>query len=413
MSDFPLTQIRSQFPALARQVNGLPAVFFDGPAGSQVPRRVVDAIGDYLIHRNANHGGAFATSVENDSHLHEAQVAAADFVGCTDATEIVFGGNMTTLTFAFSRAIAAEWGPGDDIIVTDLDHDANVTPWVLAARDRGATVKRVRFRPSDCTLDLVDLAAKLSPRTRLVAVGVASNAVGTINPVRRIAEMAHAVGAEVFLDAVHFAPHGLIDVKAWDCDFLACSAYKFFGPHVGILWGRRKRLSRIVPYKVRPASDDCPDRWMTGTPNFEGIAGTRAAIDYLAELGDGATRREKLKSAFERIVAHERGLSAKLLATLAALPDVRVLGIADPARLDERVPTVSLVHARHSAKAVAEHLASRGVFVWHGNFYALALSESFGLEPQGMVRIGLLHYNTADEIDRLIDGLVELESSER
>jgi cysteine desulfurase family protein (TIGR01976 family) len=408
MSDFSVAAVRAQFPALARKFDGKPAVFFDGPAGSQVPRRVVEAIGTYLVDHNANHGGVFATSVENDAALLEAQRAAADLLGAADPNSIVFGANMTTLTFAFSRALAQTWRKGDEVIVTDLDHDANVTPWVMAARDRGATVKRPRFHADDCTLDLDQLHALLSPRTRLVAVGCASNAVGTINPIRQIVELAHASRAEVFLDAVHFAPHALIDVESWGCDYLICSAYKFFGPHQGILWGKRKRLEELTPYKVRPSSNDCPDRWMTGTPNFECVAGVKACIDYLAELGEGPHRRAKLRSAFQKIGDYERDLGRKLLEGLAKIPNVKVLGITDLERMAERVPTVSIVHGKQPAKAVAEHLAKRGIFVWHGNFYALALSEMLGLEPQGMVRIGLLHYNTAEEIERLLEALREL-----
>jgi cysteine desulfurase family protein (TIGR01976 family) len=408
MSDFPIAAVRAQFPGLERKFDSKPAVFLDGPAGSQVPSRVVEAISNYLVDHNANHGGVFATSVENDAALLEAQRAAADLLGAADPNSIVFGANMTTLTFAFSRALAQNWRKGDEVIVTDLDHDANVTPWVMAARDRGATVKRIRFHPDDCTLDIDQLHALLSPRTRLVAVGCASNAVGTINPVRQIIELAHASRAEVFLDAVHFAPHALIDVEAWGCDYLVCSAYKFFGPHQGIFWGKRKRLEELAPYKVRPSSNDCPDRWMTGTPNFECIAGTRACIDYLADLGDGSDRRAKLRSAFQRIGEYERDLGRKLLEGLAKIPDVKVLGITNPERSAERVPTVSIVHRKHPAKAVAEHLAQRGIFVWHGNYYALTLSEMLGLEPQGMVRIGLLHYNTAEEIDRLLEALSQL-----
>lgn len=408
MSEFPIETVRAQFPALARQVAGRPAVYFDGPAGSQTPQCVVDAIGDYLLHHNANHGGVFATSVENDDLLLEAQQAAADLLGVADPHEVIFGANMTTLTFTFSRALARTWRTGDEVIVTDLDHDANVTPWVLAARDRGATVKRVRFHADDCTLDVDQLHALLSPRTRLVALGAASNAVGTVNPLRPLIELAHASRAEVFVDAVHLAPHALIDVASLGCDYLVCSAYKFFGPHVGILWGRRARLQELTPYKVRPASADCPDRWMTGTPNFECIAGTRAAIDYLASLGEGSDRRSKIRSAFQRIGEYERGLGLHLLTGLSRIPDVKVLGITDVNRIQERVPTVSIVHDRHDAKTVAEHLAGRGIFVWHGNFYALTLSESLKLEPQGMVRIGLLHYNTAEEVDRLLDALSAL-----
>lgn len=402
---FEVNRSREQFPALDRTIDGRPVVYFDGPAGSQVPRAVINAIDDYLVYHNANHGGAFLTSRENDARLHGAQQAACDLLGVTDPHEIVFGANMTTLTFAFSRALANTWQAGDEIIVTDLDHDANVTPWVLAARERGAVVKTVGIQPADCTLDLQDLRAKLSARTKLVAVGCASNAVGTISPVAEITRLAHGVGAEVFLDAVHYAPHGLMDVPAWDCDYLVCSAYKFFGPHVGILWGRRQRLDQLTPYKVRPSSDACPDRWMTGTPNFECIAGVRAAVDYVAHLGQGPTRRDRLRSAFTHIGEHERVIGQRLLHGLRQFSQVQILGIPE---MRDRVPTVAIRHARHSPQAVAEHLDRRGIFVWHGNFYALRLSEVLGFEPDGMVRIGLLHYNTADEVDRLLMALIEL-----
>ncbi|MFL5341859.1 MAG: cysteine desulfurase-like protein [Gemmataceae bacterium] len=414
MAVLNVAAVREQFPALSRQHDGRPAVFFDGPAGSQVPRTVIDAIGDYLRQHNANHGGVFATSVENDELLLHAQRAAADFLGTSDPQSIVFGANMTTVTFAFSRALAQTWQPGDEIIVTDLDHDANVTPWVLAARDRGVTVKHVAVRPEDCTLDLEDLDSKLNSHTRLIAVGAASNAVGTINPIMDIVKerVRKAPRAEIFLDAVHYAPHGWISQAAQGCDYVVCSAYKFFGPHIGILWGRRDRLEELTPYKVRPSSDDCPDRWMTGTPNFECIAGVRAAIQYIADLGIGNNRQAQLRSAFARIGVYERELGLQLLHGLTELPCVRVLGITDPARFDgrfpERVPTFSIVHQRYPAKAVAEHLAQRGIFVWHGNFYALRLSEMLGTEPAGMVRIGLLHYNTADEVARLLAALREL-----
>jgi cysteine desulfurase family protein (TIGR01976 family) len=404
MPEFNVEACRKQFPALKRQQNGRPVVYFDGPAGSQTPQCVIDAIGDYLANRNANHGGVFATSRENDEALLQAQKAAADLVGCADEKEIVFGANMTTLTFAFSRSLARTWKPGDEIIVTQLDHDANVTPWVMAAKERGVTVRQIRIHPEDCTLDLDDFRQKLSEKTRLVAVGCASNAVGTINPVREICELANQAGAETFLDAVHFAPHGRMNVEQWGCTYLVCSAYKFFGPHVGILWGRRERLEALTPYKVRPADDHVPDRWMTGTPNFEGIAGVRAAIQYLRQI-DGANH---LTKSFTRINAYEAALGTHLLRGLAEIPGIRVLGITDPKRLGERVPTVSIVHQRQPARRVAEHLAERGIFVWHGNFYALTLSEALGLEPDGMVRIGLLHYNTQQEIDRFLLALREL-----
>jgi cysteine desulfurase family protein (TIGR01976 family) len=412
---------RLQFPGLARYVDGRPAVFFDGPAGSQVPRRVADAISDYLLNHNANHGGLFATSRESDAVVLEAQKAMADLLGVHDPGLIVFGANMTTLTFAVSRAIAARWKPGDEVMVTRLDHDANVTPWVRSAQERDVTVQYVNIHPEDCTLDLDDFNRKLSPKTRLVAVGCASNAVGTRNPVKEITRLAHEVGALVFLDAVHYAPHALIDIEAWGCDFLVCSAYKFFGPHVGILYGRRELLENLPAYKVRPASETLPDRWMTGTPNLEGIVGVAAAIRYLADLGHivtrqlrrtprpGDQRRHYLIHAFHGIVEYERELGARLLAGLAELKQVKVWGITNPERLHERVPTVSFTHKKLAAKEVASRLGERGIFVWHGNFYALPLTEALGLEPNGMVRVGLLHYNTAAEVDRLFTALREWE----
>lgn len=400
---------RGQFPALARRHGDRPCVFFDGPAGSQVPERVVRAMGDYLTGCNANHGGLFATSVESDALLDEAHRAAADFLGADDPQTTIFGANMTTLTFAFSRALAKSWGPGDEVLVTRLDHDANVTPWILAARGAGAAVHHVDIRPDDCTLDLDDFRGKLSGRTRLVAIGAASNSVGTINPLSEIVPLAQAAGAQVFIDAVHYAPHRLIDVAAWSCDYLACSAYKFFGPHVGILWGRRELLERLPAYKVRPASNDLPGKWMTGTQNHEGIVGVLAAIDYLADLGRESgqpqDRRAALAAAFQQIRQHEDALCGRLLNGLAGLKQVCVWGITDAARLAERVPTLSITHARLSPHELAARLAEEGIFVWHGNYYALSLSEALGREPQGMVRIGLLHYNTEEEVDRLLAAL--------
>ena len=416
---FPVEWCRGQFPALARQFGGQPAIFFDGPAGSQVPECVIDAIGGYLRTSNANHGGLFATSRESDAMLEAAHQALADLFGAADPTSIVFGANMTTLTFSLSRALARTWQAGDEIVVTRLDHDANVTPWVLAARDAGAKVLHLAIHPQDCTLDLDDLRRKLSPRTRLVAVGAASNAVGTINPIAEICRLAHTVGAEVFVDAVHAAPHLLPDVAAWDCDWLAASAYKFFGPHIGVLWGRADRLTQLDAYKLRPACDSLPGKWMTGTQNHECIAGALAAIEYLAalgrkvgarDLGDGPTsRRQALLAAYAAIGGYERQLSAHLLDGLSRLSAVQVFGIVDRARLAERVPTFGIRHARLKPDALAAWLASRGIFVWHGNFYALPLTEALGLEPEGLVRIGLLHYNTISEIDRLLSALSELD----
>jgi cysteine desulfurase family protein (TIGR01976 family) len=394
-------------------VAGQPAAFFDGPGGSQVPERVIDMVGHYLAHLNANHGGLFVTSRESDEILDAAHRALADFYGTDDPDTIVFGPNMTSLTFALSRALARCWQPGDELLVTRLDHDANVSPWVLAARDTGATVRHVEIRREDCTLDMDDLAQKLSPKTRLVAVGYASNAVGTINPIERIVEMAHGVGALVYVDAVHFAPHGLIDVGRLGCDFLVASAYKFFGPHVGVLWGRRELLESLPAYKVRPAPDSLPGRWMTGTQSHEGIAGAMAAVEYLAELGRTLNprvdnRRAALRAAYEGIVPYEQHLAAMLLEGLAAMPDVKVWGVIDPAQGSHRVPTVAITHRRFTPRQIAESLAARGIFVWHGNFYALPLTEALGLEPEGLLRIGLLHYNTEQEVARLLAALAEM-----
>lgn len=408
--DLNVAWCRRQFPALRRTVAGQPAVYFDGPGGSQVPQRVIDMVGHYLGHLNANHGGLFLTSRESDEILEAAHQALADFCGTGDPGTIVFGPNMTSLTFALSRALARTWKLGDDVIVTRLDHDANVSPWVLAARDAGATVRHVEIHREDCTLDMEDLARKLSPRTRLVAVGYASNAVGTINPIERIVEMAHAAGALVYVDAVHFAPHGLIDVGRLGCDFLVASAYKFFGPHVGVLWGRRELLEKLPAYKVRPAPSSLPGRWMTGTQNHEGIAGAMAAVEYLAELGRtlnplASDRRAALTAAYAAIVPYEQHLAAMLLEGLAAMPEVKVWGIADASRRCERVPTLSITHRRYHPRQIAESLAARGIFTWHGNFYALPLTEALGLEPDGLLRIGLLHYNTEQEVERLLAAL--------
>ena len=413
-SSFDVVAVRKQFPALSLRHGEREAVYFDGPAGSQVPQTVIDAIANYLRTMNANHGGVFATGERSDALLDEAHRAAADFVAADDPECCYFGANMTTMTFALSRALAQTWNRGDEIVVSRLDHDANVTPWVLAARDAGVIVKRIEIR-DDCTLDLDDLRGKLTSRTRLVAVGCASNAVGTVNPVAEIAAMAHAVGAKVFLDAVHYAPHRLIDVAAWGCDFLVCSAYKFFGPHVGIVWGRRELLESLAAYKVRPAPNELPGKWMTGTQNHEGIAGVLAAIDYLAGLGSDSqgpaapTRRQALTRAFSKINDYERELAEQFQAGVDRLPQFRSYGIVDRARFAERVPTFSIRHRSFPSIEVARRLAAAGIYAWHGNFYALPLTETLGVEPAGLVRIGLLHYNTKEEVEYLLDVLKAIE----
>lgn len=410
MLESKVERLRAQFPALSREVAGRPAVYLDGPAGTQTPRPVIDAIVKYLSCHNANHGGRFITARESDAMLDQAHQAAADLLGASDPDCVFFGANMTSLTFAMSRALSRSWRPGDEVVVTRLDHDANVTPWVLAARDAGATVRYVDLHREDCTLDLDQFRQLFNERTRLVAVGCASNATGTLNPVRQISSWAREVGALSFLDAVHYAPHARIDVEAWGCDFLACSAYKFFGPHVGLMWGRRALLEEIPAYKVRPATNQLPGKWMTGTQNHECIAGVLAAIDYLAEIGREGTatvldRRAALSRAFTAIEVYERQLVQHLLAGLSQLPDMTIHGITGAERACERLPTVSITHARLKPAELADRLAERGIFAWHGNYYALQLSETLGFEPHGMVRLGLVHYNTREEVDYLLDQL--------
>jgi cysteine desulfurase family protein (TIGR01976 family) len=400
---------RAQFPALEQKVNGHPVIFFDGPGGTQVPQRVIDAMRDYLVGSNANTHGAFATSQRTREILARAHAAVADLLGC-DADEVVFGPNMTTLTFALSRALGRELRPGDEVVVTHLDHDGNVAPWV-ALEERGALIRTVDIHAEDCTLDMADLKRQINERTRLVAVAYAANAVGSINDVAEIVRLAHAVGAMAFIDAVHYAPHGFIDVRALDCDFLACSPYKFFGPHTGALYGKREHLARLRPYKVRPAPERLPDRWETGTQNHEGLAGVTAAIDYLADLGSRAapavtTRRAALRAAYEAIRTYELSLVTRLIAGLLAIPGLTFYGIRDPARFDRRVPTVAIRISGRTPRELAEFLAVRGIFTWDGNYYALSLTERLGVEPSGgMLRIGLVHYNTADEVDRLLHAL--------
>jgi len=402
---------RSQFPALLREQDGNPVVFLDGPAGTQVPKRVADAVSGYLLQTNANHGGPFATSAETDQMLDNAFQAMADFVGAGSPDEIMFGPNMTTLTFALSRAMARTWKPGDEIVVTAIDHDANITPWVLAARDAGATVHMADFRDDDYVVDLDHLGSLLSKKTRLVAVGCASNATGGLNPVGEITKMAHAVGAETFLDAVHYSPHGLVDVQAWNCDWLALSTYKFFGPHLGAIWGRAERLKEIQPYKVRPSSNDIPWRWMTGTQNHEAIAGALACIDYLADIGrevagdKNMNRRKALVSAAGAIGQYESELVWHLITGLQEIDGVKIYGITDPNRTADRFATVSFTMDGIPTSRLARMLADEGIFVWGGNYYAVEFTSRMGMEPEGMIRVGLLHYNLASEVVRLLETL--------
>ena len=412
---FDVDAIRAQFPALhQRGAAGVPPVFFDNPAGTQVPQRVIDAVSDYYRTMNANSGGAFATSQRSDAMVHATREKVADFLGAGSPDEIVFGPNMTSLSFALSRALASTLKPGDEIVLTRMDHDANVEPWRRAAADHGLARRWGGIDPHDCTLDQPKLEAALNERTPRVATVHASNAVGTINPVAQIAAMVRAAGALYVIDAVQSAPHISIDVQAIGCDFLLCSAYKFFGPHIGILWGRYDLLASLPAYKVRPAKDKPPYRWETGTSSFETIAGVGAAVDYLHQIGldyggaMGADQRAALKAGMGAIQAYERDLVARLIAGLESLPDVRIAGITDPARLAERVPTVVFVHRRYTPRQIAEHLARADIYVWDGNYYAVEIMERLGHAEEGMVRVGLAHYNTAAEVDRLIDALQAL-----
>jgi len=408
--------VRAQFPSLRLTVNGQTAAFLDAPAGTQVPQQVVDAMRDYLLHSNANTAGAFLTSRRTDAMLAAAHQAMADFLGC-EREEVFFGQNMTTLTFAFARAIGRALAPGDEILTTTLDHDANVAPW-RALEDRGIVVRQADIRVEDCTLDMDDLSSKITARTKLIAVGYAANAVGTINNVVEVVRLARAAGAFSFIDAVHYAPHGPIDVRALGCDFLACSPYKFFGPHMGAIYGKREHLERLHPYKVRPAPDSLPDRWETGTLSHEGIAGVAAAVDYIAGIGRravpnlpegaGAGRREAILAAYRVIREYEGGLTRKMIAGLLQIPGLTFYGISDPARFDWRVPTVAIRLARAKPAEIAAYLGDRGIFTWDGNYYALNLTERLGVESNGgLLRIGLVHYNTAEEVDRLLAALRE------
>lgn len=412
MTILDVERIRTQFPALSQELNGHPIVFLDGPGGTQVPRSVVTAMSDYLITSNANLHGAFATSVRTEALVATARAAVADFLGC-DRDEVVFGANMTTMTFALSRALGQALQPGDEIVVTCLDHDANVAPW-LALQDRGVIVRTVDIHPDDCTLDMTDLERQISDRTRLVAVGYASNAVGTINNVAKIIRMAHAVGAWVFVDAVHYAPHGPMHVHTLGCDFLVCSGYKFFGPHVGILYGKYEQLQRLHPFKARPAPDEVPFRWETGTQNHEGLAGLVATIQYLTELGRQVvpsvkSRRDALVAAMVSIQQDERSLCQELIPHLLQIPGITVYGITDPERFAWRTPTIAIRLAGYTPLELAKALGDRGIFTWNGNFYALNLTQRLGVESSGgFLRIGFVHYNTIEEAHRLLHTLHEL-----
>jgi len=409
-----LDEIRAHFPALASDT-----IYFDNPGGTQIAREVLERIQQYLYYTNANHGGEFRTSRESDATVAEARLAVAEFLNAARPEEIVFGPNMTTLTLSISRSLARTLQPGDELVVTRLDHDGNVAPWLLIAEDRGCSVRWVDIHEEDCTLDMADLERQITERTKIVAVGYASNAVGTINDVRRAVELAHQVGAICFVDAVQYAPHKAIDVQALDCDLLACSAYKFFGPHLGILYGKYALLEKLTAYKVRPASNLPPDKFETGTQSFEAIAGTLGAMEYFEWVGKTfgsafaktyqdtfSGRRLALKQGMAAIAAYELELNHSLLEGLGSIPGLQIRGITSPHSLDKRVPTFSFTLQDWSPQAIAEAMDGEGINVWNGNFYALSVTERLGLEEQGgLLRVGLAHYNTQAEIDRLIEAL--------
>ena len=413
-SKLDVSWVREQFPALSQMVNGHPATFLDGPGGTQVPQQVIDAISNYLKCSNANTRGAYATSQRTDTVIDNARSAMADLLGC-DSDEIVFGPNMTTLTFEISRSIGRDLSPGDEIVLTQLDHDANISPW-RALEEKGVVIRMVDVHESDCTLDMDDMARKITNRTKVVAVGYASNAVGTINDVREAVRLAHKVGAKAYIDAVHYAPHGPIDVRSLDCDFLVCSTYKFFGPHMGVLYGKRELLRELTPYKLRANTNEVPFRWEWGTLNHECIAGITACVDYLADLGrqlnpGAASRRSLLTAAYRGIAQHERDLMERLIRGMMSIPKLKLYGISDPRRFDHRCPTLAIRVEGFTPLELAAKLGELGFFTWDGNYYAVNLTERLNVEKDGgFLRIGLAHYNTEEEVSRLLTALRKIVS---
>lgn len=414
---FHANHIRSLFPSiLTATYDGTIPIFLDNPAGTQVPKMVMDAVTHYYMTMNANSGGTFATSQRNDAMIEATRQRMADFINAPSKDEIVIGPNMTTLNFGLSRAIGRTLSSGDEIVLTMMDHDANVSPWMRMAEDIGLTVKWVNINTDDCTLDMDSLEEALTEKTKIVATVHASNAVGTINPMQQIAGMAHAVGAYHVVDAVQSAPHVPIDVQAMGCDFLLCSAYKFYGPHLGIMWGRKELLEELPAYKVRSAKDKSPNRWETGTPSYETYNGLLACLDYWAMLGEkyGKSdlqhyegRRLHMKQGMLAVQDYERDLVARLIAGLQAIKCVKIAGITDSDRFDVRVPTVAIVKEGHTPDDIAHALAQHHIYVWSGNYYAVEIMERLN-RPEGMVRIGIGQYNTESEIDRILEVLESL-----
>lgn len=396
-----INQIRSEFPALSRKVDGRPVAYLDGPGGTQVHANVVAAMARYMEEGGSNLGGAFAASRDSERVLRDARAAVADLLGATPR-EIAFGQNMTSLTYQVSRALGRTWNRGDNVVVTRLDHDANVAPWMQAAADAGVEVRHADFHPDGCVLTAEHVAAVVDERTRLVAFNHASNAVGTMPPVAEIVDVAHAVGALTYVDAVHYAPHGLVDVRATDVDFLAASAYKWFGPHTGCLFGKRELLESVTPYKLRPSSNSAPDRWETGTQSFESLAGVTAAVDYIASLGEGDARRERIVDAYRSIREYESALSDRFLAGVSEMSHVRLFGLPTSAG---RAPTFAVEIDGMAARTAAAALGEAGIFAWSGDYYAVEVMQHLGKQDEGLLRIGFVHYNTHDEVDRVLDAI--------
>ena len=405
----PHDELRAQFPSLSQQVNGQDAVFLDGPGGTQTPEAVIRAMAAYLARDNANTGGHFATSQRTDETVAGARKEMARFLHAARPEEIVFGQNTTSLFFALSHALRRTWNAGDEVIVTSLDHDANVAPWTQAAADAQATVRTWEFRRENCTLPLEDLEAMLGERTRLVALTHASNAVGTIPDVAGAIRLvrAKAPNALVTIDAVHYTPHNPVDVQALGCDFLGCSAYKFCGPHLGILYGKYEHLDRLEAYKVRPSSAKPPGKWETGTQSFESIAGLRAALDYLAQLGPGTS--DDVHAAMRAVRKYELTLTGAFLTGAEQVPGLKIYGLTDPATIGARTPTFGVTLEGWHARQLAEKLGDEGIFVWDGHFYAVGVVDRLGLSDRGgLVRIGFAHYNTLEEVDRVLGALTAL-----
>ncbi|MCP4424266.1 MAG: cysteine desulfurase-like protein [Chloroflexi bacterium] len=403
-------QLRAQFPALQLEVNGKTAVFLDGPGGTQSPQSVIDAISGYMAYGNSNLGGQFLTSKHAMNTVASARLAMADLLNANSPDEISFGQNMTSLTFSFSRALARTWQAGDEIIVTRMDHDANISPWLMAAEDRGVTVRWLDFDPANGALKLDELPQLLNDKTRLLAITAASNAIGSITDLETAVTLAHNNNTPVFVDAVHYAPHGPVDVQAWDCDFLVCSVYKFFGPHTGVLYGKHEQMERLTAYKVRPAPAQAPGKWETGTQSFESLAGVTATVNYLAAIGgEEGERRERVHRAMQQTKAYEMMLSERFLRGATAVPGLKIYGIADIERLAERTPTFGVTLAGYTPTEVAAKLGEQGIFVGDGHYYAIAVAERLGLLDKGnLVRIGFVHYNTPDEVDRVLAVLTKL-----